>query len=124
MPHMPELTTTRAADADLSTHARKFARFTTNNGVALCGAGVRADGVIYQKPRATIGTAVGVIILGTAEVVAGAAVATGAMVTSDATGRAITAATGNAVNGTAMNAAAAAGDVIEVRLHSAGVLAP
>ena len=48
------------------------------------------------------------------EVAAGAAVTAGALVTSDATGRAVTAATGNRVNGRALTAAGAADEVITI----------
>lgn len=54
--------------------------------------------------------------IGKAKLTAGAAVALGALVMSDATGRAITATTGAAALGIAAQAAGAAGDVIEVFL--------
>lgn len=53
---------------------------------------------------------------GKAKLTAGAAVALNAQVTSDATGRAVTVATGNISHGIAMQAAGAANDVIEVLL--------
>ena len=53
---------------------------------------------------------------GTAKVEAGAAVAVGATLKSDASGRAITWATSGAKVGTALTAAAAAGDFIEAEL--------
>ena len=53
---------------------------------------------------------------GKAKIVAGAAVAINAQVTSDATGRAVTVAAGNTSFGMAAEAAGAAGDVIEVFL--------
>jgi hypothetical protein len=48
------------------------------------------------------------------EVTAGAAVAAGALVMSDATGRAITATATNKIHGQALTAAAAAGEVITI----------
>lgn len=54
--------------------------------------------------------------VGKAKLTAGAAIALNAQVTSDATGRAVTVATGNTSFGLAMQAAGAAGDVIEVFL--------
>lgn len=87
--------------------------------MAHTGAGVRANGV---SERDAIGGAkdwrggFNVVRRGAiARVTAGAAVAAGADVQSDATGRAITATTG-VVLGVAMHAVAAAGDVLEVDL--------
>lgn len=71
-------------------------------GVALIGAAA-GESVPFQS-------------YGKSKVVAGAAVALNAQVTSDASGRAVTVATGNTSLGIAMEAAGAAGDVIEVLL--------
>jgi len=61
---------------------------------------------------------------GKATVIAGAAVAIGALVTGNASSRAITAASGQFVLGTAETAAAADGDIIEVELASQPTVAP
>lgn len=74
---------------------------------------------------AASGERVDVALDGVAYVVAGAAVALGAQLTSDASGRAVTAApaagTNNRVIGVALEAAAAAGDVIRVLLSPSTV---
>lgn len=62
------------------------------------------------------GTRIAVDSIGTASVEAGAAVAVGATVKSDATGRAITWVTSGARLGVALEAATAAGQFIECRL--------
>lgn len=54
---------------------------------------------------------------GIAQVEAGAAVALGVQVAADASGRAVTVATGNTPGGIALEAAGAAGDIIAVLLH-------
>ena len=54
---------------------------------------------------------------------AGAAVANGALVTSDATGRAITATTGQSINGEALETASGAGVQIAVLLHNSAAKA-
>jgi hypothetical protein len=59
---------------------------------------------------------VDVVLAGLTQIVAGAAIARGALVTSDASGRAVTAATTNRVIGQALTDAAAAGDLIVVNL--------
>lgn len=91
--------------------AFRFASFAGGQTVA----GQRALGVTHD------GAEVGdkscpVITLGTAIVEAGAAFAAEARLTSDAIGRAVAVAegSGNAVNAFALNAAAAAGDLVEV----------
>jgi hypothetical protein len=63
-------------------------------------------------------------VMGIARVTAGAAVAVMAEVSSDTTGRAITAATTSRVAGIALQAAGAAGDLIDVLLVPAGRVLP
>jgi len=63
-------------------------------------------------------------IIGISRVTAGAAVAIAAEVSTDTQGRAITAATTSRVSGIALQAAAAAGDQIDVLLVQAGRIVP
>jgi hypothetical protein len=71
------------------------------------------------------GERIEVVTHGIAYVTAGAAITLGALVTSDATGRAVAAAPATGVNnrtiGIAMEAAAAAGDIIRVLLSPGSV---
>lgn len=71
-------------------------------------------GVTTNTAAAVSGETVDVVMFGEAQVTAGAAVAAGAFLTSDATGRAVTAAATNPCIGRALTAAAAADDVITV----------
>ncbi|OIO04835.1 MAG: DUF2190 domain-containing protein [Desulfovibrionaceae bacterium CG1_02_65_16] len=87
-------------------------RFVTATG-AQAGAGANALGV--SEFAAATGEMVSVANLGTAIVEAGAAIAAGAAVQSDADGRAVTKDAGATVART-LEAAAAAGDFIEVAL--------
>jgi len=87
-------------------------RFVTIGG-AQAGAGATALGV--ARSDGAIGDQVPVDVLGTAVVEAGAAIVAGAAVEVDASGRAVTKNTGVTV-GRALEAAAAAGDFIEVLL--------
>jgi hypothetical protein len=87
-------------------------RFVTYAG-AECGAGVAAAGV--ADVAGVSGDVIPVVRIGTAVVAAGAAVTAGALVESDAQGRAVTRSTG-VVLGRALQAAAAAGSRIEVLL--------
>lgn len=87
-------------------------RFVTAAG-AQAGAGANTLGVVRQS--GVSGDIATVDVLGTAQVEAGAAVAAGATVGVDASGRAITWASGAKV-GLALEAAAAAGQIIEVLL--------
>lgn len=99
------LTTTILAAAALG-------RFTlVNFAGATCAAGERALGVPVTDFDA--GEQAGVATHGELLVTAGAAVAAGAQVQADASGRAVTLAAGVAF-GTARDAAAAAGDIIRV----------
>lgn len=87
-------------------------RFVTTSG-AYPAAGGNADGV--TQTDAASGDLVAVDVAGTAIVVASAAIAKDAYVQSDATGQAVTQTSGVAV-AKALEAAAAAGDRIEVLL--------
>lgn len=89
------------------------ARFVTPAG-AQAGADVNTFGV--SRFAAAAGEKVSVDVLGTAVVEAGAAVAAGATVKSDASGRAIPWATSGAKVSMALEAATAAGQMIEVLL--------
>ena len=88
-------------------------RFVTPAG-AQAGADANTLGVSRVSGVATDNAPVDV--LGTAVVEAGAAIAAGASLKSDASGRAITWATSGAKVGIALEAAAAAGQLIEVLL--------
>lgn len=89
-------------------------RFVTPAG-AQAGAGVNAQGV--AKTDAAIGDELGVTVLGTEVVEAGAAIAAGSLVECDATGRAILHAAGVILGRLAPGeSAAAAGEFVEVIL--------
>ena len=86
----------------------------TATGIALAGAGVSSVGVLQDKPNAA-GQEAEVAVVGMiSKVVAGAAVNEGDQVMSNASGQAITATTGNFVNGFALAAASGAGVLIPV----------
>ena len=89
------------------------ARFVTP---AAAQAGADANTLGVARFAAATGERVAVDVLGTAIVEAGAAVAAGATVKSNASGQAITWATSGAKVGIALTAASAAGQMIEVLL--------
>lgn len=99
------LTTTIAATANLTK-----GRFVSYAG-AVCGAAARALGVANANYDS--GEQAGVAVAGELIVEAGAAVAVGVEVESDASGRAITKSAG-IVNGVARDAATAAGQFIRI----------
>ncbi len=87
-------------------------RFVTPAG-AQAGADANTLGV-SQLAASGAGVKIPVVVLGTAVVEAGAAVAAGATLESDASGRAVTWATSGPKIAIALDAAGAAGDFIEV----------
>lgn len=111
------------AAADLS--ALQFTFVVTNSAgkAAAAGAGSNATGVLLSKPVADQAGTIG--IDGIAKVKAGAAFAAGVKLMVDASGRAITATTTNHVVAESMEAAAAAGEIVRVRISSGpkGILA-
>lgn len=88
-------------------------RFVTPGGAQ---AGADANTLGVSRTAAVAADKLAVDVLGTAVVEAGAAVAAGATVKSDASGRAITWVTSGAKVGVALEAASAAGQMIEVLL--------
>lgn len=102
--------------AGVIANAFRFVKFTAEYTIALCGAGDASDGV-NQDTAAAAGRGIAIAPngFGTTKIEAGAALAAGALVRSDASGRAITATTGSNANGRAIEAATALGDLIEIR---------
>ncbi|KWZ43749.1 hypothetical protein WS72_13375 [Burkholderia savannae] len=103
--HQPILTTSVTAAAGLN----RFQFVGFDGGV--CAAGVKALGV--AEASADIGEQASVNLLGAILVMAGAPIELHAEVESDAAGQAIPKAAGTS-NGYALDAAAAAGDVIRI----------
>lgn len=105
---------------------RRFVRFTAANFAAtqVAAASEIADGVATEG-QSTVGGALEVQTDGVAIVEAGAAIAAGAEVTSDASGRAVAAASGNVSHGKMVGAAAgAAGEFIQIKLKTPNVRGP
>ena len=108
------------AGADLSADQHKFIKVDSNGDGVLVGAAEASVGVLQNDPlQGEPGT---ILNTGISKVLAGAAVAAGATVMSDASARAITATATNRVLGTALEAAAAADEKIAVLLTSQGDL--
>ena len=98
----------------IATAAIAASRFVGLFTGAQCGAGAKAQGV--SQYAAAAGDALAVDVLGTAIVEAGAAVAAGAPIKSDADGRAIAQGGTGEIIAYAVTSATAAGQKIEVLL--------
>jgi predicted RecA/RadA family phage recombinase len=108
---------TRGAPANPGGLQYRFVKITGEHRVGLSAANTDPTvGVLQNKPQAT-GDACTVGILGVSKVEVGAAVAAGAALMSDATGRAVTATGTNPICGYALHSAAAAGQVVPVLLR-------
>lgn len=116
----PVLTISLPASADLSAEQLKFVVNNGSGAAAVAGAAASALGVIQNNPTAA-GTA-SIMVLGVSRVRAGAAIAVGAKLGSDANGKAVTATTGDTILGIALEAAAADEDIIPVLLHAGTAL--
>ena len=115
-----KLGTQRAADA--LTNRYRFATIdTAGQVVQVSAAGAKAVGVLQSPAEA--GEAAELMITGVSKVEAGAAIANTGPIASDVQGRAITAVTGNVINGIALETASAAGEVIAVLLGYGGAQA-
>lgn len=111
------------AAADLSTKQHYFVELSAAQTVNVCNATTdKAVGVLNNKPTAA-DKAAEVDILGTTKVVAGAAIAAGALVAPTAAGKAQTAVATQYARGMALEAAGADGDIIEILLLPMTVMA-
>ena len=86
----------------------------------VASAGAQVTG-IAQNAASAAGESVKVCVFGVSMVKAGAAITKGASLQSDATGRVIAATTADEVCGVALEAAAAAGDLIPMIVGYAGI---
>lgn len=102
------------AAADLSAEQYTFVKRGTGRTVVQAGAGEAAVGVLWNAPA--LDQAGTVVVGGRPNVYAGAAIADGAEITSDANGQAVTAVSTDVVIGFAMGAASAAGTLVQVEL--------
>ena len=99
----------------------RFVDVNSSGAVVNPSAGGRVVGVRQNRPIS--GAATTVVQSGVSIVEAGAAVACGANLKTDATGRAVTATTGTQIVGVALEAASAAGVQIAVLLQPVGTSA-
>lgn len=109
------------AGADLSAKKDTFVIVTNaaERTVNTPAAGAKVDGVLLNDPRAA-GHAAAVAVFGRVKVVAGAAIALGAEIQTDAQGRAITATGTNIRLGKTTEAATAAGQLITIDFYPGG----
>ncbi len=109
---------TLEAGQDLSASQFCFVSVAGDGQVDPTGAGALTDGVLQNDPNAT-GTAATVAIGGISRVVCGGVVNRGALIASDASGRAVAATTGAEIAGRALTAGTA-GALIPVLLKLSG----
>lgn len=112
------------AAVDLDTKTGHFGILTAT-GVDLAGAAVQAHGVIVNVERAGVGATIGLMTTSgrLVPVAVGAAVAAGANLTSNASNRGITAVATNVINGIAVDAGGADGDLVTCLFGYRGVQA-
>lgn len=113
---------TGEATAAINNGAFLAAKFDANGGIVLAGAGENALGVLIATTPDTVaaGDDVTVQIKDIGLWKTGGAVAAGAELTPDANGAAVTAAANNYVTAIALEAAAAAGQIIKVQIVKSG----
>lgn len=112
----PGFSFTLVAAADLSASQFRFINVDNTGKGAVPAAGGRAVGVRNNKPKAN--EAATVVASGISIVEAGAAITAGDQVSTDNTGRAITAGAGNQIHGVALETASGAGVFIAVLLRT------
>jgi len=109
-------TVTHPASADLSSSQYRLMAVNSSGQVAAAGAGARSDGVLQNAPAAQ-GRGATIAFGGISKVEAGAAVAAGALITPDASGKAVTIGSGDVPAGKALEAASGDGSIISVQLN-------
>lgn len=107
-------THTFVAAADLSAAQYTFQKCDNTGKIATAANGGQANGVLQDAPAA--GGPGCVAISGVCRVKAGAAIAAGALVQSDANGKAITAVANSYIHGMALDQATGANDIILIQL--------
>lgn len=110
---------TLAAGADLSAKQYFIVKVDSSGDAVLAGDGEAAIGILQNKP--TSGDAATVAVSGVSKCEAGASITAGALVSSDASGNVVTAATGDIVLGKAL-ASADDGDIIPVLIQTGHVI--
>lgn len=111
-----KLTISLPTATDLSSHLYCAVTVDGNGNAVLPAADGVAIGVLQNNPKS--GQTAAVRVEGVSMMVASAAVTAGQLVTVDANGEAVPAATGNYVIGIALDSVAAAGEQISVLLKS------
>ena len=113
---------TEPAAGDLSAKQFYFMIWSSSNVTTATAVTDACTGVLQNKPAAA-GRAAELIVVGPTKVVAGAAISAGALLTTDTSGRAVTVTPGTDTTkyilGRAMEAAGAAGDIIEAFVNCA-----
>ncbi len=113
---IPGFTMSLEASADLSAFQHHFVEVDSNGRVTVSNsAGESVFGVMQNDPDA-LGVAANIMKDGVSKVVAGAAIAAGALVQTNASGRAITAASADFVVGRTIDAVGADGEIVSVAL--------
>lgn len=109
----------REAGQDLSGSQFRFGTVAADGQVDPTGAGAFASGVIQDDNADEAGKAVALMLLGggVSKVEAGAAITAGAEITSDASGRAVAATTGDRILGAAWESAGGAGEIFTCSLY-------
>lgn len=114
-------TDAKPSTEDLRGKTYRFAKRVAG-GFALCGAGQQAAGTIQEGKN--VGQHTSIATGNQLKVVAGAAVAAGVKIASDAQGRAVLAAgAGTEVLGKSINATAAVGELLEIDFRPEGPIA-
>lgn len=108
------------AAADLSSSQYTFVKYDASGNLVAAGSGDRAK-VLQDKPKA--GETGAYAVDGTSLVTAGSALTPGTLVTSDANGKAVAAAGGNAINGEVRTAAGAADEICEILVYDGSATA-
>ena len=112
-------TRTASANADLRLFQYKFVRATGAGTVSVAsnaaGLATTLVGVLQNKPNS--GQAATIAVTGESKVVAGAALTVNTWITTNGSGRAAAAASGDNVVGTVLETAGADGDVVRAMIH-------
>lgn len=113
---IPGFTMSLEASADLSAFQHHFVEVDSNGQVTISNsAGESVFGVLQNDPNA-LGVAANIMKDGVSKVVAGAAIGAGVLVQTNASGRAIVAASADFVVGRTIDAVGADGEVVSVAL--------